>query len=84
MANCYFKGTKTCHDCDQYGKCESFKEPLFNLYNNGIKVNIEPMTIKKITAMQIHIEKMFKKYSKLSFYNMQKPSFKIIEAKQGV
>ena len=81
MAKCYLKGTKVCQNCEQYGKCESFKEPLFNLYNNGTKVNIEPMTIKKITAMQIHIERTFKKYGKLSFYNMHKPSFRIIEAK---
>lgn len=77
--NCYLKGTRTCQNCEQYGKCESFKEPLFDLYDNGIKVNIEPMNIKELTAMQIHIEKMFKKHSKLPFYNMHKPSFKIVE-----
>lgn len=79
MTNCYLKGTRTCQNCEQYGKCESFKEPLFDLYDKGTKVNIDPMTIKELTAMQVHIEKMFKKYSKLSFYNMHKPSFKIVE-----
>ena len=81
MENCYLKGTRTCQICEKYGKCESFKEPVFDLYNNGVKVNINPMDIKELTLMQEHIKKMFKKHSKLSFYDIKKPKFEIIEVK---
>ena len=81
MTNCYLKGTRTCQICEKYGKCESFKEPVFDLYSNGIKVNINPMDIKELTSMKMHVEKMYKKHSKLPFYNMHKPNFEIVEVK---